>query len=123
MMICVSVVTHATGIVLTMNVVYSTKMNGEVRALHINVFCGAFKTPKEIMKDFEKVTNLQDRIKAGEQFEFEFFWKGPFSQWDKHGFTVDGVFYKTAEHWMMAEKARIFGDNETMRMFGHKTGT
>jgi hypothetical protein len=78
-------------------------------------FCGAFETPKEIMKDFKKVTNLQERIKAGEKFEFELFWKGPFSQWANQGFTVDDVFYKTAEHWMMVEKARLFGDEDTIQ--------
>lgn len=65
------------------------------------------------MKDFERVINLQELYKAGEKFEFEFFWKGPFSQWDKQGFTVDNIYYKTAEYWMMAEKAKLFNDNET----------
>lgn len=66
-------------------------------------------------KDFEKVKDLQKRYESGERFVFEFFWKGPFSQWSKRGFTVDGIYYKTAEHWMMAEKARIFGDKETFQ--------
>ncbi|MCZ0971065.1 NADAR family protein [Streptomyces albulus] len=30
-------------------------------------------------------------------------------------FTVDGVRYATAEHWMMAGKARLFGDAEAER--------
>lgn len=67
------------------------------------------------MKDFERVINLQSKCKNGEKFEYELFWKGPFSQWDKHGFTIDGVFYKTAEYWMMAEKARLFNDEETLQ--------
>ncbi len=67
------------------------------------------------MKDFEKIVDLQERYKNGERFEFIFFWRGPFSQWVKPGFTVDGVFYKTAEHWMMAEKARLFNDEETLQ--------
>lgn len=34
-----------------------------------------------------------------------------FSQWwAAHPFVVDDVQYKTAEHYMMAEKARLFGD-------------
>ena len=38
-----------------------------------------------------------------------------FSQWwAGHPFTVDGVAYATAEHFMMAEKARLFGDAETL---------
>jgi ribA/ribD-fused uncharacterized protein len=33
-----------------------------------------------------------------------------FSQWYPHEFTSDGIRYATAEHFMMAEKARLFGD-------------
>ena len=33
------------------------------------------------------------------------------SQWYPAPFDVDGVRYATAEHWMMAEKARLFGDH------------
>jgi len=33
------------------------------------------------------------------------------SQWYPTPFEVAGVRYQTAEHWMMAEKARIFGDH------------
>lgn len=35
---------------------------------------------------------------------------GCLSQWWPAPFTVDGVGYATAEHWMMAGKARLFGD-------------
>jgi ribA/ribD-fused uncharacterized protein len=35
------------------------------------------------------------------------------SQWWGSPFTVDGVIYRTAEHWMMAHKARLFSDEET----------
>jgi ribA/ribD-fused uncharacterized protein len=34
------------------------------------------------------------------------------SQWWPAAFVVDGVRYATAEHFMMAEKARLFGDGE-----------
>jgi ribA/ribD-fused uncharacterized protein len=34
------------------------------------------------------------------------------SQWWPAPFVVDGVRYATAEHFMMAEKARLFGDGE-----------
>ena len=37
------------------------------------------------------------------------------SQWWPSPFTVDGVEYATAEHWMMAAKARLFGDPEGER--------
>ena len=33
------------------------------------------------------------------------------SQWWASPFEVDGVRYATAEHWMMAGKARLFGDD------------
>ncbi len=36
--------------------------------------------------------------------------KACFSQWYEAGFDIDGVHYPTAEHYMMAEKARLFGD-------------
>jgi ribA/ribD-fused uncharacterized protein len=38
--------------------------------------------------------------------------KSCFSQWWEGAFTVDGDTYATAEHYMMAEKARLFGDEE-----------
>jgi ribA/ribD-fused uncharacterized protein len=42
---------------------------------------------------------------------FIFFWGGHFSQWASAPFAdADGVVYPTAEHYMMAHKARVFGD-------------
>jgi ribA/ribD-fused uncharacterized protein len=35
-----------------------------------------------------------------------------FSQWWNAPFTVEGKRYATAEHWMMAKKAELFGDAE-----------
>ncbi|MGV9991927.1 NADAR family protein [Streptomyces sp. NPDC003374] len=37
------------------------------------------------------------------------------SQWWPSPFTADGETYATAEHWMMAGKARLFGDAEAER--------
>ncbi len=37
------------------------------------------------------------------------------SQWFPASFTVDDVEYLTAEHYMMAEKARLFNDGETLQ--------
>jgi ribA/ribD-fused uncharacterized protein len=65
------------------------------------------------------------RVETGETFEYFFFWghtqKSPgqidascFSQWFPAAVTVDGVRYATAEHWMMAGKARLFGDSESV---------
>jgi len=65
--------------------------------------------------------------------DFLFFWGhtnktgqpvGPFifSQWYPSPFTVDSITYSTAEHWMMTEKARLFGDAEIAeRVIGAKT--
>ena len=40
--------------------------------------------------------------------------KGCLSQWQKCSFEIDGVSYSSAEQYMMAEKARTFGDDETL---------
>jgi ribA/ribD-fused uncharacterized protein len=48
--------------------------------------------------------------------EYTFFWAGPFSQWHKSDFVVDGVKYVTAEQFMMAEKARLFNDATTLAL-------
>ena len=45
---------------------------------------------------------------------FTFFWSGPFSQWHRSPFSMDGQYYNTAEQYMMAEKARLFGDKDTL---------
>lgn len=42
------------------------------------------------------------------------FWNGPFSQWYPSNFIVDGIEYNCAEQYMMAEKARFFGDESTL---------
>ncbi|WP_395749250.1 NADAR family protein [Prosthecobacter sp.] len=42
--------------------------------------------------------------------------KNCFSQWwAGHPFVIDDITYATAEHYMMAEKARLFGDNDTLQ--------
>jgi len=62
---------------------------------------------------------------AGQQTGFLFFWEpqpqrdgtagpGCLSQWWPAPFTVDGVVYPTAEHWMMAAKARLFRDDQAL---------
>ena len=66
-----------------------------------------------------------DLIQAGtEGGEFCFFWKGTLtdpvgpsclSQWYPSVFEVDGKKYVTAEHYMMAGKARLFGDTHIER--------
>ncbi|WP_425527983.1 NADAR family protein [Yinghuangia seranimata] len=64
---------------------------------------------------------LRALVEAGRKVKYLFFWghQAPedgrvgaacLSQWAPTPFTVDGVTYATAEHWMMAGKARLFGD-------------
>jgi ribA/ribD-fused uncharacterized protein len=49
--------------------------------------------------------------------EFTYFWgEWPFSQWSPADFTVDGIRYNCNEQWMMAEKARLFGDTENEKL-------
>lgn len=43
-----------------------------------------------------------------------FFWSGPFSQWYRSPFEINGSTYRTAEHWMMASKAALFQDTAVM---------
>lgn len=45
---------------------------------------------------------------------FVLFWGGVFSQWYTHNMVIDGVTYNCCEQYMMAEKARLFGDAESL---------
>jgi len=47
--------------------------------------------------------------------KFTFFWSGPFSQWHPSPFHLDDEWYNCAEQYMMAEKARLFGDLEALK--------
>lgn len=71
----------------------------------------------------DNVAELAERAARGERFKYLYFWghrprrdgaigKGCLSQWWPSPFEVEGVEYATAEHWMMARKARLFGDEE-----------
>jgi ribA/ribD-fused uncharacterized protein len=46
---------------------------------------------------------------------FYFFWGGPLSQWHACKFKLAGKTYNCAEQYMMAEKARLFGDDDAER--------
>lgn len=69
------------------------------------------------------VDSLQAFIGQGNTPEYVFFWghrqsgssisKSCFSQWFPANFVVDSVQYKSAEHFMMAEKSKLFGDLES----------
>jgi ribA/ribD-fused uncharacterized protein len=65
-------------------------------------------------------------VRAGARIKYLHFWghrprpdgrvgASCLSQWWPSPFTVEGVTYATAEHWMMAGKARLFRDAEAER--------
>jgi ribA/ribD-fused uncharacterized protein len=71
------------------------------------------------------LTQLRQRCAQGETFHYLFFWghqrpqdgkitSSCLSQWYEAPFEIDGVRYATAEHWMMAAKARLFGDDQAL---------
>ena len=47
--------------------------------------------------------------------KFVLFWGGPFSQWYEAEMAIDGVIYNCAEQYMMASKARVFKDEESLK--------
>jgi hypothetical protein len=76
--------------------------------------------------DARTAAQLASLVRDGAQPKYLLFWghqpppgggtgKGCLSQWWPQTFTVDGVAYPSAEHFMMAAKARLFGDEETAR--------
>jgi len=68
---------------------------------------------------------LVEHVSKGGSVEYLFFWghtpktagqvdAACLSQWFPCSFSDEGVAYKTAEHFMMAAKARLFGDNDAL---------
>ncbi|KOV66116.1 NADAR family protein [Streptomyces sp. MMG1121] len=73
------------------------------------------------MGKIDGVEALISEVRAGAHIKYLHFWghrprkdgsigSGCLSQWWPSPFVVDGVEYATAEHWMMAGKARLFAD-------------
>ncbi|WP_089099729.1 NADAR family protein [Streptomyces hyaluromycini] len=78
------------------------------------------------MAEIDSVEALIRAVRAGARIRYLHFWghrprpdgqvsASCLSQWWPSRFVVDGVEYATAEHWMMAGKARLFGDAEAER--------
>jgi len=76
------------------------------------------------LKNIRSCDELVIAVRKGLRPEYLFFWGhqplpngeiGPscFSQWWPATFAISGDSYSTAEHFMMAEKARLFGDEAT----------
>lgn len=68
---------------------------------------------------------IRDEFRKGQKQKFLFFWghqkstngeicQSCFSQWWNSDFKVDGISYFSAEHYMMAEKARLFNDADNL---------
>ncbi|MDF1561651.1 MAG: NADAR family protein [Deltaproteobacteria bacterium] len=83
------------------------------------------------MEDFPEpieardVETLREALAGGARAQYLLFWghtprqagvadKACLSQWYPSPFVVDGLTYATAEHFMMAEKARLFDDGITL---------
>lgn len=73
----------------------------------------------------DHIGQLIEQAKQGQRLKYLYFWghqpkkdgsigKTCFSQWFESSFTLNGITYLTAEHYMMAEKARLFEDQETL---------
>ncbi|KFE99434.1 hypothetical protein IX39_01840 [Chryseobacterium formosense] len=67
--------------------------------------------------------NTIEKFQKKETLNFLFFWghtvkdeitKACFSQWFPFEFHENGIVYKTAEHYMMAGKAKLFNDMEIL---------
>ncbi|MET9549703.1 NADAR family protein [Streptomyces sp. NPDC006627] len=78
------------------------------------------------MTKIDSVEALVGAVRAGQRVKYLYFWghtprrdgtlgASCLSQWWPSPFTVDGVTYATAEHWMMAAKARLFDDADAER--------
>jgi ribA/ribD-fused uncharacterized protein len=75
--------------------------------------------------DTEYLEELRRRYNSGQRLKYVFFWghqrpqngvnASCFSQWYAAPFVVDGDKFATAEHYMMASKAALFGDEEVRR--------
>ncbi|MEM7104768.1 MAG: NADAR family protein [Bacteroidota bacterium] len=71
---------------------------------------------------------LIDQANSGERIKYIFFWghrpsadgsvtASCFSQWwTYHPFEHEDILYKSAEHWMMAGKARLFNDFDMLQL-------
>ena len=75
------------------------------------------------MSDIQFLTELQENIRKGQSYKYLCFWghtqkikdlidKSCFSQWFPAKFEVDGVQYQNTEQYMMAQKAKLFADED-----------
>lgn len=86
--------------------------------------CTAARYAVPMNDDSRFLRDLQRRQSAGEPLRYLCFWghqpprtgvsASCFSQWYDAGFNINGVRYPTAEHFMMAGKARLFGATDIL---------
>ncbi|UED86197.1 NADAR family protein [Streptomyces profundus] len=88
---------------------------------------GSIEPPPRDLRELCRLEQREQREQHGQhgqRLKYLYFWghrarpgagPGPWclSQWWPVPFTVEGVAYPSAEHYMMAAKARLFGDEET----------
>ncbi|MCF3962320.1 NADAR family protein [Streptomyces fuscigenes] len=78
------------------------------------------------IRGIRDAADLVERVRRGERVKYLPFWghtprpdgtlsASCLSQWWPARFSVGGVAYASAEHWMMAGKARLFGDADAER--------
>ncbi len=76
---------------------------------------------KSSINEIRSMPSLIRHLSQGQKAKYLYFWghqpmkdgrigKTCFSQWFSSPFIVDDDYYPTAEHFMMAEKAKLFGD-------------
>jgi len=72
---------------------------------------------------YYNLESLKEAYKEGKKLKYIFFWghhpkkdgsitASALSQWWPSQFTVKGLKYPTAEHWMMAQKAKLFNNED-----------
>jgi len=78
---------------------------------------------KRKMKQHYNIEWLSNKFESETDLKYLYFWGHTkrddqevgnfcFSQWFESPFTVDGQTYKTTEHWMMAQKAKLFDNHD-----------
>ena len=78
------------------------------------------------LTSIRSVKELITALDAGAKAKYQFFWghkervpgrldESCLSNWYHAPFEVEGICYPTTEHFMMAEKARLFGDEENLK--------
>ena len=78
------------------------------------------------MRQHYDIKWLTEKFENGDSIKFLYFWGHTkkqdqnvgnfcFSQWFESPFTVNGLTYKTTEHWMMAQKALLFDNPKVFK--------